>query len=199
MFSTYSLRAAIPYQFGTVDEGELQRGAGQSTLEVHLVRAGAPTPVPAQALELSQSDVPGQTYVWQWSVEETNGKWELNFSNRLRVSKVRILKGRRSPVTNRFFASDPQRPYVIPYRIEVGSLVCHADRRSQDGDIALSRCRQTSDDQAGTPIIVTPTYLNRNDQAPLIWKGVFNSSEGFTPPLVMDGEELAIEFTLEVQ
>lgn len=195
----YTLQAVIPHRSGTVDEGELLGDLGESTLEVHVVREGVPARVLPQTLEPGQSDMPGQVWVWEWRVAVNDGKWDMNFSNRLRVTRVRVLKGRRDERTNRFRPSDPMNPYVVPYRIEAGSNLCYASRNSEDGDIDLRRCRQSPDDSGGTSVLVTPTYVDTNIQNPLTWKVIFDSREGFSPPIFVEGEELAIEFTLEVR
>lgn len=106
----------------------------------------------------------------------------MNFSNRLRVTKVRILQGRRNANTNRFIPSNPMNPYVVPQRLEFGAHSCYADRNAADGDIDLRRCRQSPDDANGAGIIATPTYLNTADQSPLNWRVVFDSAAGFPRP-----------------
>jgi hypothetical protein len=190
----YTLLLVI-YEPSTVTEGELKGTPGEARLEVQVVREGMPKPVSPQTLEPSD----GLTEVWEWHAGVQDGKWELNFSNRLRVTNVRILKGKRHAATNRFFPTDPMNPYVVPYRIEFASHSCYANRDVYDGDIDLRRCRQSPNDQNGAAIIATPTYLNTTDQTPLTWRVVFNSAEGFPAPNLVGDEELAIEFTLEVR
>lgn len=186
----YKLYAVVPFRLDEVEStNELEGIAGEAQLETYVVHAGLPKSVPPQTLTLSAE-------VWEWQVGEENGKWQINFSHRLRVTKVRVLQGRRH-ANNRFIPANPINPYVVPQRLEFGAQSCYADRNAADGDIDLRRCRQSSNAVNGADIIATPTYLNTADQSPLNWRVVFDSAAGFPAPMLGNGEELAIEFVVE--
>jgi len=140
--------------------------------------------------------------VWhKWSVRSTtvDGRtiWDVNFSDRLRIGKVRVLRiGRTNPSTGIFIPEEPS--IVRPSRIlflrgfdaGVNTVLNHPEERGQrcyadtpaantpDGNIELTHCRQNLGDATptGEPVYtVTPTFYSG---AVLTWFAEFKLSEG---------------------
>jgi len=143
--------------------------------------------------------------------------WDDNFSKNLRVSKVRILKGKLcpdpanngykpciNPQTGRFILVDetPVIPRFITYfpnYIETNSAAdgqtCYAQGTS-DGGIDITMCDSDNNSATATDeYTVTPTYSEQNPTNFLTWFVAF--APGSAPSLAID-ETLAIEFTIEV-
>jgi hypothetical protein len=192
----FMLVPALP----SVEVSDVTGDAGAAKLTVHLIHPN----VDGQGFPTFKLDAVNDS-TWQWFARESNGKWPVNFSNRLQVTKVRVLRGRLVDAT--FVPSDIANPFVRPYQIRVtypesgGEAVelqtCPGGSIDNEGFIPIADCRRS---RGGLPEFPTPTYTHDLPQDHLIWWIKFHGSQNFPPPVDLDNdEELRIEFILEVK
>ncbi len=150
-----------------------------TTLKIHLVKNDDEDSkrMPPQILKQSEFPSSGRRnpQQWQWTMGERDGKWDMNFSHKLQVARVAVLKGR--DMNGEFVPSDMDNPYVTPHHI---------------------RWYTPSGQEGASDLVVTPSYARDKEQDLLTWIVKFDSTSGFPPPKLEVGDSLAIEFILEV-
>lgn len=190
------------YELGTtvasLDEDPNIAFKADTALTIRLINRGD-----VQKLPPFRLDAVDET-TWQWTVGG-GGKWAVNFSNRLRVTKVRVLRGRM--IGEELVPTDMAKPFVTPYQIrlaypENGGLAreiqsCPGSSIDVTGYLNLADCQTIIGGPGGIPEFPTPTHTHDLPQDRLTWKVIFNASEGFPPPDLAPDEILAIEFNLE--
>ncbi|HEY3065719.1 MAG TPA: prolipoprotein diacylglyceryl transferase [Methylomirabilota bacterium] len=166
----------------------------------------------------------GDVTTWKWSLGTTDRDgtrfWAENFSPRLAVGRVRVFKakivyddpffpecefvgcfqitGAAAPQRIRVYQS-PNNPDTCP-DLSCDLFFCRGDAATPDGNIDFSACRAPGPPpHPATPAYITddmPTGDRPPITDPLTWVVVFNESAGFPAPVLADGEDLYIEFTL---
>lgn len=129
-------------------------------LEVILVPAGGELEMPPRFLMPAQSEEP-DVLLFRWGVE-VGQRWSESFSPNMRVTRVRVLKGKIE--TGRFFDSvgdGTDRRLVdsepVLFRtLDFGqNLDCDAQAGTEDGNVDLTQCRDGADLR---PRTATPAY-----------------------------------------
>lgn len=192
----FMLVPALP----SVEVSDVTGEAGEAKLMVHLLRPN----LAGQSFPTFKLDAVDDS-TWQWLARASNGKWSVNFSNRLQVAKVRVLRGRL--MNDTFVPSDLANPFVRPYQIRVaypehgGETVelqtCAGSGIDNEGFVSIADCRRS---RGGLPEFPTPTFTHDLPQDLLTWQIKFSPGQNFPPPADLDNdEELRIEFILEVK
>ncbi|MEO6393502.1 MAG: hypothetical protein ABIP75_16755 [Pyrinomonadaceae bacterium] len=142
------------------------------------------------------------------------GKLRENFSPNLRITQVRILLGRRDPVTTLLTVWDDPlalrkaRPSRIMFLRSVlegdinhspteGTDRCYFDATKDDGGFDLLNCRR---DREGTNVVrfdATPTFLVSHPSETLTWVIEYKVDDGLAEfPTFETGEEPILELTI---
>lgn len=181
---------------------------------VHLVQI----PYELSRLEQPQSS-PSLVFFSGTVPTGVDGVLQDNFSNRLSIGKVRVLKGTPGvdPLTGSFALTDwsvvkPSRLVFINNFMPGATVFPHNDgihcyaRYSSalldgDGDLDLTRCRTDNNSSATQNLIATPVYLESHPAALLTWVVEFNQMDfpaigGGEMPTLDPGQILAIEFRI---
>ncbi len=184
----------------------------QAETKIHVIKTGISR---TAAYQLMPETVDGTDF-WTWRVTGDN-RWLENFSPNLRVTGIRILKGKceSDPSLGRECVAPDNDKYVKPSRVfflpnfrgtvsnhvSESTHVCHENPNAVDGYyIRLTDLNtQTSDDcrtrnDVNPPIIdksVTPTYevSPENPLDKLTWLIEFNINEGADADLMMPGNQ----------
>lgn len=154
---------------------------GMATLGVRIVPEGGRIMEPRRLNALLSPD-PADPPRWRLLTPNRGPRWEENFSDSLRVTRVRAVR------------MSSERVVTVPFvSVAVSNgPTCYA---SSDGTADLAACRLTTDpNDPGTPVDATPAYLGSLKEVPATWTVTLAAS----PPLD-EGEELALEFTLEAK
>ncbi len=200
----------------------LIRGETNGEIKLHIVEPGESL-AQKTAYQLTRQTVDGTNY-WTWTIEG-NPLWLENFSPNLRVTDVRILRGRcadgsaqgkQCAIPDESVAVKPSRLLFLPnFQGTVSGYPGEAQHRcynhpNANGDafINLTFCRERNDTPAGgeREKFVVPTYeiFPSTPFEKLTWFIEFNTNEGAdadltTPandPMPTDAE-LIIEFTIQ--
>ncbi len=207
------------------DVGVTAKGPAEGKVKIHLLFDGFKPPVTSYQMveHIEVVQPPRAFYKWEVTGDQF---WDDNFSPTLRVTKVRVLKGKPSMDVNtgRFKLDEttvtvlrPSSIILAPAFNDTQSALsgtntrCFADPASEDGDIDLRSCRTVF--QTNCPncsVTATPTYLPANQEQKLTWFAEFNPCQGCglctpgtcatgaKPFTLADGEILAIVFTVEI-
>jgi hypothetical protein len=136
------------------------------------------------------------SYVW-YKVDLTSQRdWEVNFSTKLRITKVRFLIGKKThdPATGEFVVdvqrvARPSRLIVVSNFNDQNSIIpnqdntsCYADISKEDGGFDLTQCVGGNIQNPGPAHLLdaTPTYLKDQNRLGdrLSWFAEFNPCEG---------------------
>ncbi len=117
---------------------------------------------------------------WKYTVSGADDLWDENFSDRLRIREIRILKSTTAGFEPMSFTS---------IAIENGPR-CYAT----GGIVDLGQCRLSPDAARGTPVDATPAYLASLKQLRTTWTVTFPK-----PEVLQNDEQLMIEFALEAK
>lgn len=157
---------------------------------------------------------------YHWSIEKTGTRWNEEFSTALRISRIKIFKGKlvelETPLMDAvgqpvFFRLDDAEP-VVPRRIKFKASQtayereCYGTAGTADGDYDLGACiyddpdgnRVTASRPATPRYGISPSPSRIVMEETLDWTVEFRTAEGFIIPELGPGERFAIEFTLEV-
>ncbi|MEZ5427984.1 MAG: hypothetical protein R2747_17060 [Pyrinomonadaceae bacterium] len=169
------------------------------------------------AFELTARNVDGTNY-WAWN---TPGSviWGVNFSSRLKVAEVRVLKGVCGEPSGGQACSVPaDAEEVKPSRLLflpgfLGTVSGHPGEAAHrcygaSGGVSINieNCTERYNAAQTNPKFVTPTYefIPQNETEKLTWFIEFNTNEGADADLrapgnqpMAAGEKLIIEFTIK--
>jgi hypothetical protein len=118
-----------------------------------------------------------------WQVRESGDGWKVNFSDSLRVGKVRVVDSYGNPIQR--LTADGEKVPTRPYRI--GAVVggnpewhcesnrnnsgesCLADPGTAEGNMDYQNHCIGGDGRPISPMDITPTYLQHEPKARILW------------------------------
>ncbi len=187
------------------------KGATDAEIKLHVVETSAGL-AQKTAYQLTRQTVDGKDY-WAWTIDG-DPLWDENFSPNLRVTDIRILRGRcadgsaqgkQCAVPSESVPVKPSRLLFLPSFLGTvsghpgeASHRCYSAPNASGGNfINFDSCRETFNANQTIQKLATPAYESDSSRSleKLTWLVEFNTIEG--ADAMQPDAELIIEFTIQ--